>query len=864
MDVKSSEWQGKAVDNITKYLHRGGECQGDVPQLIGGPDLLNTIGIAMGLPTSDPETWTKSELEKALRGELVFYEGKAREAIDVVADQIRSCCGGDDKNFVTVLPIEIYHESKLYEVPLFRVKRYKDSKNYYIDNIGRCYGSFSDWFEFNKLPPGKMAYPYKLILAPLSGSKRANVYVANTPCSRIEAKTARGLDTVAAVAGLGSSVALLFVTGGLAAPLVGTALVTAGYGTTRAGYQLAEKAVHGENINPFTNSESRMLWLGIAANLTSFGAMGASMRLTSLAARGRNISDAFRMVADIANGTNVAVSGIAILNTTIFMINNHKDLSAVDILMHGASIAFWTKGVFCYKSANTIIKESENYAFSHLSKDLSPEQAAELAAIRNRVQNDGQLLKKFHAAMASNISAKDYSQILIDGMKYYDTVATLSPDQIEAFNSIRNYVRDDIHLITGLTRISNHNGWTPSETIELVLNMWQKSTQTNAPSGTNAILREGNIILGRAPPIKIDQLPKLSPPMMRFLGEHLSQIDVAASRQWSSSVPVLLNLQAQGMFTICPVTKVFNSGRAVIFLNNQLEVSIYKLNTIPKEDRLKVFEMISRLSPSVSSSQLPSELMRICVRDHRLRFYCQRNESIKLTEKYVEKYPALRRIVQADLLSHEKDRLYTFVSEVSRYKVDIYMDDMMKFVCEMKPKNISELVAYCEFAITCVEDEMLLINDQIKKKQIIPPRNTKLSVWTRKEASAKVFKDGQTLIKKFRDTLKIVTDNDMAGVVTLAEGLSDDALVAAIRNTTVRFGSPVSAAYHILKHPTAPLEAHVARANQTLAPPSRAAVSVGQDGDVRSVHFEGDGGKCFLLERGGRVFLCSYVPKSRE
>lgn len=670
MEVKSSEWQSKAVNNITAYLHRGGNCEGDEPQFIGASDLLNTIGFAMGLPMSNPDDWTEAQLKESSQGNLVNYEGKAREAIDVVADQIRSCCDGSDKIFVTVLPIELYHNGKLYEVPLFRVKRYFNSKNYYVDNIGRCYSSFFDWFKFNKLPPGKMAYPYQLKLSLRSGSEKANVYVADTPCSRVDAKTARGLDAVTAVAGLGSSVALLFVTGGLAAPLVGTAIVTAGYGTTRAGYQLIEKAAHGENINPFTTSEARMLWLGIAANLTSFGAMGASMRLTSLAARGRNISDAMRLVADIANGTNVAVSGIAILNSTVFMINNHQDLSAVDILMHGASIAFWTKGVFCYKTANTIIRETQNYAFAHISKELSLEQASELTAIRNRVQNDAQLLRKYHAAMTSNISAKDYSQVLIDGMKYYDTVSALSPEQMEAFYSLRNYVRDDINLITGLSRISNYNGLSPSETMELVINMWQKSTEINIPTGITAMLKEGNIILGRAPPIKIDQLPKISPPMMRFLGEHLSQMDVVASRQWSASVPVMLNLQGRGMFTACPVTKVINSGRSVILLNNQLEISIYKLYALPKEDCHRVFVMIGHLSAAVTSSELSSDLVQVCVYKHRLRLKCQRLESIRDTKKFIEKHVSLLDILQTDLKSYEQDRLYTFVSEVKRYMAD--------------------------------------------------------------------------------------------------------------------------------------------------------------------------------------------------
>lgn len=863
MEVNSTEWQSKAVNNITKYLHRGGNCKGDEPQFIGESDLLNTIGFAMGLPMSNPDNWTEAQKKKSLEGKLVIYEGKAREAIDVVAYQIRSCCGVGNKTkiYVTVLPIELYYNGKLYEVPLFRVKRYSNSKNYYVDNVGRYYSSSSDWFEFNKLPPGKMAYPYQLKLSLKSGSEKANVYVADTPCSRVDAKTARGLDIVAAVAGLSSSVALMFVTGGLAAPLVGTALVTAGYGTTRAGYQLVEKAGHGENINPFTNSESRTLWLGIAANITSFGAMGATMRLTSLAARGRNISDAMRLVADIANGTNVAVSGIAILNTTVFMINNHEDLSAADLLMHGASIAFWAKGVFCYKTSNTIIRETQNYAFAHISKDLSSEQASELTAIRNRIQNDAQLLRRYHAAMASNISAKDYSQVLIDGMKYYDTVSALSPEQMEAFYSLRNYVRDDINLITGLSRISDYNGLNPSETIELVINMWQKSTEMKMPTGTIALLKEGNIVLGRAPPIKIDQLPKLSPPMMRFLGEHLSQMDVVASQQWSASMPVMLNLQDTGMFTACPVTKVINSGRSVILLNNQLEISIYKLYALPKEDCRRVFVMIGHLPAAVTSSELASDLLQVCVNKHRLRLTCQRLESVRDSKKFVEKHVSLLNILQTDLKSHEQDRLYTFVSEVKRYMADTYMEGLMKYVHEMQPKNVSELVAYCEFAITCVEDEALLLKRQVKNKELTKPENVKLSTWTRQIASEKVLGDITALKLKFEQVLNVVSKNDMVGAVALARELSDAALVAAIKKETIKFGSKISAAYHILKHPTDPLDAYISRANETIrSPSSEYVVTLGQDGDVRSIMFKDNKGKCILLERDGRVFLCTYMP----
>ncbi|OWR44668.1 hypothetical protein KGM_209393 [Danaus plexippus plexippus] len=614
MEISEREWKSKARTNITKYVHRGGECKGDEPQLIGGSEFLNTIGIVMGLPTSDPNKWTKYEREKASRGELVFYEGKSRE-------------GGDDKNFITVLPIELYYEGKLYELPLFRIKRYKNSKIYYIDNVGRCYGSYDNWYNFNKLPPGEMAYPSKLQLSLNPNTKEAYVVFSDTPTSRLDAKAARGLDTVAAVAGLTSSAALLFVSGGLAAPLVVTSLVTAGWGTTRAGYQIAERAAHGESVNPLTNSDSRMLWLGVAASLTSFGAMGASMRLSSLAARGREISNAFKMFTDITNGANVAISGLAIINTSIVMYQHRDDLTAVDVLMYSASVAFWSKGVYSYKSANTIIKEFQNYAFAHINKQLNQDQASEMNQVRSRFGDDPALLRRFAAAM--------------------EKILALNDDQIRAFDSFRNHLRDDIKLISGIRKISEHYNINPGETIETIINLWQGSGGSSqiVPIASDTMLKDGTLILGRAPPIKITDLPQLSPPMIRFLGD-LSQIDVAGSAQWSTSVPILLTLQNRGLFTVCPVVRIISGGNAVVSLNNVLNISIHKLYSIPNDDCKTMLHLIGNMSPTVSSNQITKEVKTLCVVKYRLRFECQRNESVSSIAKILKSHKTLHDLVE--------------------------------------------------------------------------------------------------------------------------------------------------------------------------------------------------------------------------
>lgn len=747
MEVSKHGWKELAVKNITKYVHRGGENEGDKLQLLGGADLLNTIGVAMGLPTTNPENWTRHELEKALRGELVYFEKEARQAIDVVAKQIRSCCGGDDKNFVTVLPVEVYFGGKLYELPLFRVQRYKDSQRYYIDNVGRSYDSVSDWYNNSKLPPAEMAYPTNLRLS-LGGNERARVSFADTPLGRLDSKAGRCIDTVAAVAGLTSSVALIFASGGLAAPLVGTALVSAGWGTGRAGYQLVDKASHGETVNPFTDSESRMLWLGIAASITSFGAMGATMRLSSLAARGRDISNALRVVTNCANGTNLAVSTLATLNSTIYMINHFDELSGQDIVMQLASIAFWSRGVFTYKTASMIISDARNQAFAALTKDLSNEQKSQFSELRNRVQNDAQLLQRFYAAMETNVHPKTYSQLLIDGLNYHDAVSALTQEQMDAFDSLRLYVKDDARLISGLNRVADRYNLSPTETIERVLNMWQQMSA----SGNNeaaVILKGGNLYLGSAPPIKIDQLQQLSPQLIKFFGEHLSRIDAATSGQWSSSVPVLLKLQGQGMFQHCPAIRVLNAGRAVISLNGQLKISIHKLNAMmpgdTEADRAKyieVFKMIKGLPSDalVESSQIPPALIKFCVVDHRLRFECHRQESVDRAAAIVQRHPSLLQLIRADLQSFEKDRLYTFVAELEMYTGENlnknlntnYLNPMLEFVAEMKPKTISNLVAYSEFVMACVDNERNILKDKIDKGQLTVPDGEKKKKWMSK------------------------------------------------------------------------------------------------------------------------------------
>ncbi|CAF4871860.1 unnamed protein product [Pieris macdunnoughi] len=835
MEVDEDKWVTKAIENVDKYLNRGGELQGDIPQFLGGSELLNTIGMAMGLPICNPTEWSQNELERALNGQLVFFKGKSLEAINAVAETIRSCCDGDDKNYVTVLPIELYFKGKLYELPIFRVHRYRDSKKYYVDNTGRYYDSVTD-----------------------------------TPPARVGPKTARVVDTVSAVAGISSGVGLLFASGGLAAPFVVAGVASAVWGSARASNTLYDRASHGESVNPFTNSESRMLWLGIAANIASFGAMGATMRLTSLAARGRDVSNALRLFTNIANGTTLTLSTLAIINNSLYLIQHYDELSSIDVLMHLASVAFWTKGVFTYKTAGTLIREAEIQAFNNINKELSPEVQRELNEVRGRVQNDASLLRQFIAASQSQVSIQEYSQALIDGMHYYDTVSNMSPEQIEAFSSLRNVLSDDMHLIRGLQRVSEATNLNRQGTVELVLDMWQRYADTNFGNRGDITLSGGNLVLGSAPPIRINQMPDLSVSMIRFFGEHLSRIDGTTTNNWS--VPDLLTLQSRGLFTTCQATGICRSGHSTISLNGKLEISVKKLLSLNPAVCEQLFGMISRLTDTQCSAinippyhNLPSDVVKLCVRDLRLRFEVHRRESVEWATRCVSSEVSLRNIVQSDLMPHERDRLYTFRADVDIVKADLYMNDLVKFVAEQNPRNVSELVAYSEFVMTYIEDVAGNILEDLNKGRRHLPAQKKKKIWIREQAAREVFENTSAMTQKLNDLLNIVSNTDMVGVQTVGSGLSDTELVAAIRSNRIRFGGRISAAYHIFKHSTDPVTAYVDQANSTIRlSADQYTVTIGQEGNTRLISFTDDNGSCIVLESNGRVLLCSFRAAGRQ
>lgn len=119
---------------------------------------------------------------------------------------------------------------------------------------------------------------------------------------------------------------------------------------------------------------------------------------------------------------------------------------------------------------------------------------------------------------------------------------------------------------------------------------------------------------------------------------------------------------------------------------------------------------------------------------------------------------------------------------------------------------------------------------------------------------------------KFEQMRALAIANDMVGVETVASDLNDTSLIAAIKQKRIKFGSETSAAYHIFKHDNIQnIGDYVNLANETIrAESGQATVIITQDGDTRLVNFKCDTGTCTVLERDGRVLLCTFQPLNHK
>jgi Domain of unknown function (DUF4781) len=215
----------------------------------------------------------------------------------------------------------------------------------------------------------------------------------STPFGSNTSKLMKTADIGTGIMGIAGAVGTLFLTGGAALPFVVAGVGSALYSTARSAYHLIDRGTHGQSLNPMENHENFSLWLGMGANVISFGAMGATVRLSTLAFQGKNITQSFRIMVNLINGTSLTVNSVAVANSLAYMAINFEDMTPMDVLMQVASVAFWAKSIFSYKPATKMIREIHNQVLNGYSTSLGRGKADHFNKFRQKFNNDKQLVR---------------------------------------------------------------------------------------------------------------------------------------------------------------------------------------------------------------------------------------------------------------------------------------------------------------------------------------------------------------------------------------------------------------------------------------------------------------------------------------
>lgn len=437
-----------AKQTLNQYYSRGGHGNGDKSQLLEGANFINTIGYSLSLvPNIELKNWSADHFHLAREGSLYYYEGKNLEPVEQIVTKLQQEAKGSREVFVTILPVSFYYTNSLFTLPLFRFKPLHDEKEEkFMDHTGRVYQNFEDWKSNNTLPATQILYPRDghLKLKENEEGKPDCVLENSAECAR-PVKTLIACDIASGAlgiaAGIGATVAtgkssksllmrtssilkIKTFTGGAALLLMGGMALSATYGAGRAGFKLRDRAKHSESINPFKSREAFWVWLGLGADVVTFGTIGvASAKILSSISQGAafvEISKRFAAairVMTIFSGTARPVTDSAkalLTGYEVFIKLRHKstndvlklpksalmqlndsmdEFSELNMLMMAITEGFWSKSKMSYVSPEEFQNMVQETIIAHMTDQCTDK--ALFTDMMSLVQNDAALIDMY-------------------------------------------------------------------------------------------------------------------------------------------------------------------------------------------------------------------------------------------------------------------------------------------------------------------------------------------------------------------------------------------------------------------------------------------------------------------------------------
>ena len=434
-----------AKESLTQYYNRGGRGLGDVAQLLEGSNFINTIGYSLSLvPNINFEKWSNEHLQLARDGNIGYYEGKNLEAIEHITTKIIAECNGCKEVFLTILPISFFYSGSLITLPLFRYRVEAEEKiEKFMDHTGRVYVDFEDWLKNNTLPAVQLLYPRdgKLLKVCRDVEHSVDCVVEDSAEMQRPVKTLLACDIASGALGIIAGIGATVLTGGLALAALGAVGATATYGVGRTGFRLHDRIVHKESVNPFNNLEAFWLWLGLGADVVTFGTIGAaSAKFIATISTGSSFLDISKKFASatralsifskaarpVGDGAKVLMTGYEIFskirsrNGTITKLpksslmvitDSINEFDESNMLMMAVTEGYWSKSKMKYCSPEEFAEMVQQTIIVHMGEQCSDEGMFE--DLRLQVQND-QALIEVYKHLDENLDLNDIVKVLSD------------------------------------------------------------------------------------------------------------------------------------------------------------------------------------------------------------------------------------------------------------------------------------------------------------------------------------------------------------------------------------------------------------------------------------------------------------------
>ncbi|KAF5306470.1 hypothetical protein FQR65_LT18566 [Abscondita terminalis] len=281
--------------------------------------------------------------------------------------------------------------------PIFVIRKCKNSVHpcrIFVDCDNRVYSSWKDYITNNKLEKAMMVLPKG---GRYYGDANGQVVLEkhHTPSSSIQQTLLQHADTASSVVGIASGGVLLttVIPAVALGPIAVSAAVAAGagvgaYSIFRSGYQVYDRLMHGEVVfafsliktsffllqsMSFTNSEARGAYLNIIAGTLGFVGAGATGAMSQLAAEGVQIGEGARAAVNVLNIANASLGAAALANASYDMYDTWKEggtISTLSLIQLGSSVLFFGNAVYSFRTANTIINESQTNALRNHQESL--------------------------------------------------------------------------------------------------------------------------------------------------------------------------------------------------------------------------------------------------------------------------------------------------------------------------------------------------------------------------------------------------------------------------------------------------------------------------------------------------------------